>query len=59
MNLSIIIINYKTPDLTSRCIESIYKSDISSPFEIIVVDNDSQVDSRAYVDKKVFYYLRN
>lgn len=49
MQLSIIIINYKTPDLTSRCIDSIYKSDISSPFEIIVVDNDSQDESEKII----------
>src|SRR5690625_224040 len=49
MKLSIIIINYKTPDLTSRCIDSIYKSDISFPFEIIVVDNNSQDNSKNIV----------
>src|SRR5690554_249484 len=49
MQLSIIIINYKTPDLTSRCIDSIYKSDISFPFEIIVVDNDSQDESEKII----------
>lgn len=49
MNLSIIIINYKTPDLTSRCIESIYKSKVSFPFEIIVVDNDSQDNSKEII----------
>jgi len=48
MQLSIII-NYKTPDLTSRCIDSIYNSEISFPFEIIVVDNDSQDNSKVHI----------
>lgn len=52
MNLSIIIINYKTPDLTSRCIESIYKSEISFFFEIIVIDNDSQDNSEEIIVSK-------
>lgn len=46
MQLSIIIVNYKTPDLTFRCIKSIYESEISFPFEIIIVDNDSQDGSK-------------
>ena len=44
--LSIIIINYKTPELTLRCIESIYASVIDVSFEVIVVDNDSQDNSK-------------
>lgn len=40
MNLSIIIVNYKTPQLVLDCINSICQFDISN-IEIIVVDNDS------------------
>ena len=40
MKLSILIVNYNTKDLTSRCIESIY-STFRGDFEIIVVDNNS------------------
>lgn len=46
MKLSIIIVNYKTPELTLRCIESIYASVIDVSFEVIVVDNDSQDNSK-------------
>ena len=49
MKLSIIIINYKTPNLTTRCIDSIYKSGITIPFEIIVVDNCSQDNSKEQI----------
>lgn len=45
MKLSIIIVNYKTPKLTSECIQSIYNSDFSESFEVIVVDNNSKDDS--------------
>ncbi len=40
MKLSIIIVNYKTPQLLLNCIRSIYQSGTSG-FEIIVVDNFS------------------
>jgi hypothetical protein len=42
MDLSIIIVNYKSADKTSACIESIKDSDLSGlSFEILVVDNCS------------------
>jgi GT2 family glycosyltransferase len=53
LDLSIIIVNYKTPLLTERCIESIYSTihkEIS--FEIIVIDNYSEDDSEKIVMKK-------
>ena len=42
--VSIIIVNYRTPDLTIRCVESIVQT-TRVTYEIIVVDNDSQDDS--------------
>ncbi len=39
--LSIIIINYNTFDLTSRCISSVYENLKEDNFEIILVDNAS------------------
>ena len=47
--LSIIIVNYKTPDLVIQCIRSVYQETLRHPFEIIVVDNDSQDDSQARI----------
>jgi GT2 family glycosyltransferase len=46
MDVSIIIVNYKTPQLVIDCIESIYAQTKQYSFEIIVVDNDSQDDSK-------------
>ena len=43
--LSIVIVNYKTPDLTIRCIDSIYAT-TKCNFEVIVVDNASMDDSK-------------
>lgn len=48
IELSIIIINYKTPSLTLRCIESIHNT-TKCNYEIIVVDNDSQDDSQSII----------
>lgn len=39
--LSIIIVHYKTFELTQRCIQSIFESTKNVDFEIIVVDNNS------------------
>ena len=41
MDLSIIIVNYNTKDLTLACVDSILKTNPKLDFEIIVVDNDS------------------
>jgi len=49
MNLSIIIVNYKTPELTLRCIKSIFDTVESIDFEIIVVDNNSQDNSKEII----------
>lgn len=45
MDLSIIIINYKSAHHVLNCIESIYKETQKYSFEIIVVDNNSEDDS--------------
>ena len=54
MKLSIIIVNYKTPLLVVRCIESIIQTISHEIFyEIIVVDNNSNDDSEKIV-KNIF-----
>lgn len=45
MDFSIIIVNYKTPDLTRNCLESIISRWPKDLWEIIVVDNGSGDDS--------------
>lgn len=42
MDLSIIIVHYKTPQLLTECIESIYQSNSSLSFEVIVINNDNE-----------------
>ena len=39
MDVSVIIVNYNTYELTSACIESIIKNTTNISYEIIVVDN--------------------
>jgi GT2 family glycosyltransferase len=46
MELSIIILNYKTSQLTINCINSVYKETNDINFEIIVVDNFSNDNSK-------------
>lgn len=52
MNLSIIIISYKTKELLRNCLKSIYNSKIDFPFEIIVVDNHSDDKSPEMVKEE-------
>jgi GT2 family glycosyltransferase len=48
--LSIIIVNYKSLDLVSGCLESIYRYDDPAGFEIIIVDN-SDDDPKHLLEK--------
>lgn len=41
-DVSIILVNYKTKDLTRNCINSIVEKTQNLSYEIFVVDNDSQ-----------------
>lgn len=52
MDLSIIIVNYKTAQFVMNCIESVYDQTHTLRFEIIVVDNASGDNSRELVLKK-------
>ncbi len=49
IELSIIIVNYKTPELTSKCIQSIFENTRDLTFEIILVDNNSQDGSKDFI----------
>lgn len=55
MELSIIVLNYKTKDLTISCINSIaeqYKKELDEDkFEIVVLDNNSNDDSFEVISK--------
>ncbi|MEJ7587322.1 MAG: glycosyltransferase family 2 protein [Ferruginibacter sp.] len=42
MDVSIILVNYKSAQLVLNCIESIYQQTAAHSFEIILVDNDSK-----------------
>lgn len=49
VDLSIILVNYKSPGLLLDCLASVYKETTRYTFEIIVVDNDSQDNSEELV----------
>lgn len=52
MDVSIILVNYKTKDLTVNCIKSIYEKTKDLIFEIFVVDNNSQDGSIEAIEKE-------
>ncbi len=53
VDLSIIIVNYKNPKRTNKCIDSIKKSDTQTlKYEIIIVDNASEDESKKIITKE-------
>jgi GT2 family glycosyltransferase len=46
IDLSIVIVNYKTPQLTHDCVASIHEFTQGLSFEVIVVDNQSEDESK-------------
>ena len=52
MDVSIIIVNYNTKDLTIQCIESIKKHTKDIQYEVIVVDNNSTDGSVTAIRRK-------
>lgn len=52
MDVSIILVNYNTKDLTLECISSVYEKTSGLNFEIFVVDNASQDDSVKVIKEK-------
>lgn len=53
MDLSIIIVNYKTLDLTLNCIDSIIKSNLKNiDYEIVLVDNASKDGSIEAIEER-------
>lgn len=52
LDLSIIIVNFNTKDLTIKCIESVFKYTSGIRFEIIVIDNASEDGSVAAIARK-------
>ena len=61
MDVSVIIVNYNTPELTKNCIESIYQYSLTSLFEVILIDNASQVplDPSFYDSYSNFTFIQN
>lgn len=51
MDLSIIIVNYNTKELTLACVDSVLRSNPKMSYEIILVDNGSTDGSQEFFDK--------
>lgn len=51
MDVSIIIVNYNTKELTKSCIDSIFEKTIGVTFEVILVDNASKDGSVEFFKK--------
>lgn len=51
MDVSIIIVNYNTRNLTLQCLNSLYKTTNDINFEVIIIDNASSDDSVVQIEK--------
>ena len=52
MQVSIIIVNYNTKDITENCIASIISQTKDVEYEIILVDNASVDGSKEYFERR-------
>ena len=51
IDVSIIIVNYNTKNITASCIDSIYEKTSGLSFEVILVDNASTDGSKEKFEK--------
>ena len=49
IDVSVVIVNYKTPELLYKCVQSIIKETKNIKYEIIIVDNDSHDNSEKFI----------
>jgi GT2 family glycosyltransferase len=49
IEISIIIVHYKTPDLLLNCVSSLWNNSAAVSIEVIVVDNESNDDSKKQI----------
>lgn len=61
MDVSIILVNYNTCEVTKNCIDSIFEKTNNINFEVILVDNNSQDESQSIfsTDKRIKYIYLN
>lgn len=61
MEVSVIIVNYNTKNITKNCIDSVFSNTRNVSFEIILVDNSSTDGSKEYFqkDKRIRYIYNN
>ncbi|CAM2940673.1 glycosyltransferase family 2 protein [Paenibacillus sediminis] len=52
MDVSILIVNYNTRELTMNCLDSVYASKTDYTYEVIVVDNASTDGSTAAIEER-------
>lgn len=51
MDVSVIIVNYNTWQMTAECIDSVFEKTIGINFEVILIDNGSTDGSKEYFEK--------
>lgn len=62
VDVSVVIINYNTRELTRECIQSIYDQTLQVSFEVIVIDNastDGSIETLSSLDHENYFYIYN
>jgi len=64
MDVSVIIVNFNTTQLTLNCVRSVFRYTLSNSFEVIIIDNasvDTSISSiqSQFPDVKILYNKRN
>lgn len=59
MDVSIIIVNYKTSDLIADCVRSIINKTLDIEFEVIILDNDSEPDFKEIISVEIPYEFKH
>lgn len=57
MELTIAIVNYNSKNLVKQCIKNIVSLGIPFPYQIIIIDNNSQDGSAEYIEKFLLPYF--
>ncbi len=52
VDVSIIIVNYNTNELLKNCLDSVYKNTKAVNYEIIVIDNGSEISPKKLLEEK-------
>ena len=55
IEVSVIILNHNTPELTAQCVNSVVSHTRNLNYEIILIDNGSKPESKTYFEENLLF----